>query len=129
VDNPELKYQYLAAFDREMIKVVKENKIMSSIFAQQLNMDDRNKTIIFERNNLIFIFNFHTSNSVPGYEIRVPQAGNFEIILNSDRKEFGGHGRIDDKIVYSTYQKEDDPNYYLNLYVTNRTGLVIKRVV
>ncbi|MCD4790417.1 MAG: 1,4-alpha-glucan-branching enzyme, partial [Bacteroidales bacterium] len=59
-DNPDLKYRYLAAFDREMIRVIKENRIMFSMFAQQLNMDDWNKTIIFERNNLIFIFNFHT---------------------------------------------------------------------
>ena len=129
VDNPELKYQYMAAFDKEMIRVVKENKIMSSMFAQQLNMDDWNKTIIFERNNLIFIFNFHTSHSIPDYGVRVPQAGDYKIILNSDSKKFGGHGRIDDNIIYSTYQKENDPGYYLNLYVTNRTGLVLKKLV
>jgi len=127
VDNPELKYQYLAAFDKAMIKVVKENKIMSSMFAQQLNMDDWNKTIIFERNNLIFILNFHTNHSIPDYGVRVPMAGEYKIILNSDSKEFGGHGRVDDTIIYKTYQKENDTGYYLNLYVTNRTSLVLRR--
>ena len=127
VDNPELKYQYLAAFDKAMIKVVKENKIMSSMFAQQLNMDDWNKTIIFERNNLIFILNFHTNHSIPDYGVRVPMAGEYKIILNSDSKEFGGHGRVDDTIIYKTYQKEYDTGYYLNLYVTNRTSLVLRR--
>ncbi len=127
-DNPDLKYQYLAAFDKEMIRVIKENRIMSSMFAQQLNMDDWNKTIIFERNNLVFIFNFHTSHSIPDYEIRIPQEGNYKIILNSDSAEFGGHGRIDDSIEYPTYEKENDNSNYLKLYVTNRTALVLKKI-
>ncbi|MCD4695846.1 MAG: alpha amylase C-terminal domain-containing protein, partial [Bacteroidales bacterium] len=109
-------------------RVIKENRIMFSMFAQQLNMDDWNKTIIFERNNLIFIFNFHTSHSIPNYEIRIPQEGNYKIILNSDSAEFGGHGRIDDSIEYPTYKKENDNSNYLKLYVTNRTALVLKKI-
>ncbi len=48
VENKELKYQFLAEFDKEMISVIKDNKILSSMFAQQLNMDEWNKTIVFE---------------------------------------------------------------------------------
>lgn len=128
VDNPELKYKYLAAFDMEMIQVIKENRIMNSMFAQQLNMDDWNKTIIFERNNLIFVFNFHVNHSVADYGFRVPVGGDYRIILNSDATRFGGHDRIDDHLIYSTFQKEGDTNHYLQLYVTNRTALVLKRV-
>ncbi len=128
VDNPLLKYQYLATFDKAMIEVIKENSVMKSMFAQQLNMDDWNKTIIFERNNLIFIFNFHVNHSVPDYGFRVPEAGQYKIILNSDAAEFGGHGRIDDSAVYQTFQRQGDSNHYLNLYVTNRTALVLKKV-
>ena len=128
VDNPLLKYQYLAAFDKAMIKVIKDNRIMSSFFGNQLNMDDWNKTIVFERNHLIFVFNFHINHSVEGYEFRVPNSGEYQIILNSDSKEFGGHGRIDDSITYQTYQKENDPSFYLKIYNTNRTALVLKKV-
>ncbi len=85
VDNPDLKYQYLAAFDKAMIKVIKDNKIMSSFFGNQLNMDDWNKTIVFERNHLIFVFNFHISHSIEGYEFRVPKSGEYKIILNSEQ--------------------------------------------
>jgi 1,4-alpha-glucan branching enzyme len=129
VDNPELKYQYLASFDQKMIKVVKENEIMKSMFAQQLNMDENNKTIIFERNNLIFIFNFHPFVSVPGYEFRVPQPGSYKIILNSDRKEFGGHNRIDESLVYESYQHENNPDHFLRIYVPNRTAIILKKIV
>jgi len=128
VDNPLLKYQYLAAFDKAMIKVIKDNRIMSSFFGNQLNMDDWNKTIVFERNHLIFVFNFHINHSVEGYEFRVPNSEEYQIILNSDSKEFGGHGRIDDSITYQTYQKDNDPSFYLKIYNTNRTALVFKKV-
>jgi len=128
VDDPGLKYKYLAAFDREMIQVIKENRILNSMFAQQLNMDDWNKTIIFERNNLIFVFNFHVNHSVADYGFRVPLAGDYNIILNSDATRFGGHDRIDDHLIYSTFRKENDNNHYLQLYVTNRTALVLKKV-
>ena len=128
VDNPLLKYQYLAAFDKAMIKVIRENRIMSSLFGNQLNMDDWNKTIVFERNHLVFLFNFHINHSIPGYEFRVPDSGEYRIILNSDSKEFGGHGRIDDLLTYQTFQKENDPGFYLKIYNTNRTALVLKRI-
>jgi len=127
VDNPLLKYQYLAAFDKAMIKVIKDNKIMSSFFGNQLNMDDWNKTIVFERNHLIFVFNFHISQSIEGYEFRVPGSGEYQIILNSDNEKFGGHGRIDDSISYKAFQKENDPSWYLKVYNTNRTALVLKK--
>jgi 1,4-alpha-glucan branching enzyme len=54
VDSPLLKFQYLAAFDREMIRIMKEDKVMTSLFGRELNMDEENKTIVFERKNLVF---------------------------------------------------------------------------
>ena len=127
VDNPELKYQYLNAFDEEMIRVMKENQVMTSLFANQLNMDDGNKTIVFERKNLVFLFNFHTHNSIPDYRFVVPKPGEYEIILNSDDRRFGGHGRIDNAIHYQS--KNENGANYLSIYNTNRTALVFKRVV
>ncbi len=127
VDNTELKYQHLAAFDKAMIEVIKDNRVLNSMFAQQLNMDDWNKTIIFERNNLIFIFNFHVNHSVYDYGFRVPQPGKYRIILNSDSPKFGGYDRIDDHLTYSTFMNQGNNNHYLQLYITNRTALVLKK--
>jgi len=126
VDNKDLKYQYMGAFDKEMIDMIKENHILSSMFAQQLNMDDWNKTIVFERNNLIFLFNFHIHHSIPDYELYVPNPGMYKIILNSDNLKFGGHGRIDESVTYSTIKKGGDS--FLKVYATNRTGLVLKKI-
>lgn len=126
MDNPDLKYQYLAAFDQAMIALVKDNNILSSFFAQQLNMDESNKTIIFERNHLIFIVNLHPFNSIPDYLFSVPQSGTYEIILNSDDEKFGGHGRIDTAVKYQTF-KNERTNNALKIYIPNRTALVLKK--
>jgi 1,4-alpha-glucan branching enzyme len=127
VDSPELKYQYLNNFDRAMIRVIRDNNIMRSLFANQLNMDEENKTIAFERNNLVFLFNFHPANAIPDYRFKVHKAGAYRIIFNSDAPEFGGHGRIDDSIEYIT--QATDQGYFLSVYNTNRTCLVFKRIV
>lgn len=127
VDSTELKYQYLNNFDREMIRIIRENRVMSSLYGNQLNMDENNKTIVFERNNLVFLFNFHTVNSIPGYKFRVHKAGEYEVILNSDDPAFGGHGRIDDSITYLSFNENGEE--YLSIYNTNRTGVVLKRIV
>jgi 1,4-alpha-glucan branching enzyme len=122
-DSKNLKYQYLLGFDREMIKTMKENHVLSSLTAQQVNMDETNKVIIFERNNLIFIFNFSISNSIFGYRFKMPTKGSYKIILDSDRKDFGGFGRVDDSIEYKTDELQG-----LSIYLTNRTALVLKKV-
>ena len=123
VDNENLKYKYMANWDRAMINIIRENKILAAANAKQINIDTTNNAIIFEKNNLIFIFNFSTSNSIFGYRFYAPEKGIYRIILNSDRKEFGGFERIDDSIDYPT-----DEHQMLSIYLTNRTALVMKRI-
>ena len=122
-DNQDLKYKYLNEWDKQMIRVVKENHILSSGPAQQIFMDTDNKVIIYERNNLLFVFNFSIDSSIFGYQFPVPQAGSYTILLNSDNGEFGGFNRIENSINYST-----DDNQRLSIYLTNRTALVFKKI-
>jgi 1,4-alpha-glucan branching enzyme len=123
VDNKDLKYEYMNNFDRAMIKLMKDYKMFSSEPAQQLNMDDSNKVIIFERNNVIFAFNFSVSNSIFGYKFRVPKRGKYKVLLNSDDKDFGGFGRVDNGVIHET-----DEFRYLSIYLTNRTVMVLTKV-
>jgi 1,4-alpha-glucan branching enzyme len=122
-ENKDLKYKYFSNWDRAMIRVIRDHKILSTPGAKQLHMDATNKVIAFERNNLVFIFNFSTANSIFGYKFYVPQKGSYKIILNSDRSEFGGFDRIDDSIHYHT-----DDNQQLSIYLTNRTALVLQKM-
>lgn len=127
VDNPELKYQYLNEFDKAMIQCLSVNEVMSANMALQLNIDETNKVIVFERNNLIFVFNFSGSNSVVDYAFKVPEAGKYKVILNSDSLNFGGHGRVNEAMDYFTAETEGQ--HQLRVYSTTRTALVLKRII
>lgn len=125
--NDDLKYKYLYAFDKQMIKTVKLGNIFADEYARQLNMDEANKTIIFQRGDLIFIFNFHVNHSIPDYEFVVPEEGEYMIILNSDSKAYGGFNRIDDTLVYPAQYDPHSGMYRVRLYLTNRTVLVLRK--
>ncbi|MES2893382.1 MAG: alpha amylase C-terminal domain-containing protein [Bacteroidota bacterium] len=122
-DNRDLKYKYFGNWDRAMIYLVRNHRVLSTTGAKQLHMDSTNKVIAFERNNLVFIFNFSPANSIFGYRFYVPQKGTYRIILNSDKKDFGGFDRVDDSIDYHT-----DEHQQLSIYLTNRTALVLQKV-
>ena len=98
-DNECLKYQWLGDFDKAMLDFVKKTKVMQSAPAWLLNVDEDNKTIVFERNNLIFVFNWG-QKSLPGYIINVKQTGDYEIVFSTDEKRFGGFENIDESAVF-----------------------------
>ena len=108
-----------------MVKMANENQLVASLPAQQLNMDDDNKTIIFERNNLIFAFNFSPTNSIPDYRFKVPEAGKYKVVLNSDSAEYGGFDRIDDEMSYPTVTLFGE--HFLSIYLPSRVVLVLKK--
>ncbi|MEM1138077.1 MAG: alpha-amylase family glycosyl hydrolase [Bacteroidota bacterium] len=122
VDNEKLKYKFLNNFDAEMLKTIKKYHILAEHQVQQLNMDELNKTIVFEKGKLIFVFNFHPTNAIPDYKFWVPAKVKYKIILNSDDEKFGGHNRIDNSTVFAT-----DKNSMISIYNTNRTVQVLRK--
>ena len=122
-DNPDLKYKYLVAFDKAMLSTIAAQKVLQSMPAKELKMDVDNKVIIAERNNAIFVFNFHPANSIFGYTFWVPQAGKYTIILNTDNQDFGGFNRIDESVIFET-----DQDNHLSIYLPNRTGIILQKI-
>ncbi|GAB4480121.1 MAG: alpha amylase C-terminal domain-containing protein [Thermoflexibacter sp.] len=134
VDNKLLRYEYLKHFDKAMIKLSTDYQLLKNIPsrnpARQLNMDEVNKIVIFERAGLIFVFNFHTTHSIPDYKFWVPQAGKYKIVLNSDDEQFGGFNRIKPEVEYFTLPEETESGTenFLQIYIPNRVALVFRRV-
>lgn len=127
-DDPNLKYHLLSDFDKAMIKIVKEKDILDYEFAQLINLDEVNKTIIFRKNNLIFLFNFHPSNSIPDYSFYIAEPGSYKVVLCSDNKKFGGHNRLDESIIYNSFYDPDDKINKLKIYLTNRTAVILENL-
>ena len=125
VDNTTLKYQYLNEFDKAMLKFVKDNDIMNAEPAWMMNADEENKTIVFERNNIIFVFNWGTK-SIPDYEINVRDTGDYKIIFSTDDKYFGGFDNIDKSVIFPSERR--DEQVFMKIYNVSRTATAYIRV-
>ena len=125
VDNTTLKYQYLNEFDKAMLKFVKDNDIMNAEPAWMMNADEENKTIVFERNNIIFVFNWGTK-SIPDYEINVRNTGDYKIIFSTDDKYFGGFDNIDKSVIFPSERR--DEQVFMKIYNVSRTATAYIRV-
>ena len=123
VDDENLKFHLMSDFDKEMLKFVKENDIMNSEPAWLMDADEENKTIVFERNNLMFVFNWGTK-SISDYEINVKNTGDYEIVFSTDDKEFGGFENIDKNTIFPSEQREDQ--VFMNIYNVSRTAVVYR---
>ena len=55
---------------------------------------ESDKLIVFERGDLLFIFNFHPYNSYEHYRIGTHWASEHVIMLESDDTDFGGFNRL-----------------------------------
>ncbi len=122
VDEPLLRYQQLDAWDKAMIKLATDYQILASAPAVQLHLDPDKKIIAYERGGLVFVFSFNPNESLLGFEITLPKAGNYKIILNSDDKQFGGFDRLDGTISYATNKTNQ-----VSLYIPNRVMMVLEK--
>ncbi len=130
-DNEELRYGFLAEFDKAMIELVKERKILSDGYPYNLLMDEQNKTMVYSHRDLIFVLNWHATASIPDYEIPIHEAGKYELLLSSDEERFGGHARHKVGQEHFSFNVEgEDGTLYprLKIYNTSRTAMVLRKV-
>ncbi len=125
VDNEHLKYRFMGAFDRAMLDLVKSHVVMQALPAWLLLADEANKTIVYERGNLIFVFNWGP-HSIPDYVIPVRQTGDYSILLTTDDAAFGGFGNIDVSTRFPSEQHGD--SITMKVYNVSRVATVYQRI-
>ncbi len=121
VDNPDLRYKYLNAFDEAMIEVARESGLLDSANYSLLNADEENKVLAFRRGNLIFVFNWSGDKAIPDYLLPVSDPGEWGVVLDTDSREFGGFGRQDVSVHHFTNEEG-----MLSLYLLPRPALLLK---
>ncbi|HSI34319.1 MAG: alpha-amylase family glycosyl hydrolase [Phycisphaerae bacterium] len=128
-DNPILRYQGLLNFDKAMQRLDDQHHILCDKLIEQLMVHEDHKLLVYRRGPLVFAFNFHPTNSYTDLRIPVPDAANYKIVLNSDAREFGGHGLT---VPNATYPKQDVPwehrRQSLQIYLPSRTVQVLAPV-
>ncbi|MCR5351579.1 MAG: alpha amylase C-terminal domain-containing protein [Bacteroidales bacterium] len=120
-DDPNLRFGGLQAFDAEMIRYVKRERILSGEL-RQLYVEEGGKVLIFSRGNSIFAFNFNPTTSFEGFRFQAP-AGEYAMAFHSDETRFGGFARLRQDERHAT-----DTDGCLSLYLPSRVALVLKRV-
>jgi 1,4-alpha-glucan branching enzyme len=128
-ENHDLKYHFLSVFDRMMIKLHHNFRMLDDNNISRIYENNYDKVIAYMRGDFLFVFNFHPSNSFTDYGI--PVKGKFRIVLDTDDSELGGFNRIDKNAVYLSIRKAErniiNAPIYLYLYLPSRTALVLKR--
>lgn len=120
LDNPKLKYTWLAEWDRDLLALAKKHKLLQAPPANLLHIDHSNKIIIAERANLIFIINLSAHQSIFGYGVSPHNQHTHQLLLDSDAKCYGGHARVDPSVNYPVH-----PDGQLKFYTTSRSAMVL----
>jgi 1,4-alpha-glucan branching enzyme len=126
-DNPDLKYQFLARFDRDMIALARQYRLLDAGEPALFHERSDDKIIAFERAGLLFVFNFHSTVSHVDYRFSVAP-GKYRMVFDSDAPIYGGHGRLQpDQRHFTLPGSTEKPGHnFISLYLPNRTALVLK---
>ena len=118
-----LKYSWLGDFDEDMVKLTKENNLFSQRMGDLRLMKAPEQTLVYQRSNLLFAFNFHSTNSLESVLVPVDGNADYQVVLTTDDGKYGGWDRVS-HTVYPV--KEFDGQNYVELYLPARTGVVLK---
>lgn len=126
VDDKLLRYVGLNEFDKAMIKLLKEEKILEKTpINRWMHQDD--KILIYSKGDLVFAFNFHPEKSFEGYFIPTGKVGKYQAVLTTDDSRFGGFSRVN---TTQKYQAKTTPADWkgFSCYLPARTATVFKKV-
>ncbi len=124
VDDKSLRYDYLAEFDRELIRLV-DGKNIFKASVRPLNVDEQGQVLVYERDGLVFIANFSPTSYYTDFRVETGRAGKYRAILSTDEARFGGFDRISMDYVYKTDKK--DGKHGFSIYIPARTAVCLKR--
>ena len=127
-DNKNLRYKYLYNWDVAMNKLDEVFYFISSPFQYVSLKHEDDKLVVFEKGDLLFVFNFHPSKSFENYKIGTKWGTRHKIVLDSDEFRFFGKGRLEYghehffPIINQGWNNR--PNQF-NLYIPSRTCMVL----
>ncbi|MDR1742402.1 MAG: alpha amylase C-terminal domain-containing protein [Dysgonamonadaceae bacterium] len=126
-DDPNLKYHYLGDFDKAVLALIKSINNFQETPILKIWDKDGDNVLAYMRGDLLFVYNFHPSNSYSDYGILVPD-GEYKVMLNTDSPKFGGFGLNDDSLRHFThFDALYSPKGWLKLYIPARTAMVLKK--
>ncbi|CAL9763024.1 unnamed protein product [Musa acuminata subsp. burmannicoides] len=87
-------HRQLFNFDKDMMRIDEDENILSSGPPKVHHINDSNMVISYNRGPLLFVFNFHPTICYEAYCVGVEEAGEYQLILNTDEVSYGGLGML-----------------------------------
>ena len=113
-----------------MIKLIREEKCLQEPWCN-LILDNRgDQVLVYKRADLLFVYNFSPLKSYTDYEIML-ESGKYKVVLNTDSKEYGGFGLIDEKVTHFAFKHgkvSSAAPYCIRLYLPPRVAFVLKKI-
>ncbi|RDB20124.1 1,4-alpha-glucan-branching enzyme [Hypsizygus marmoreus] len=126
VDDPMLRYRYLNNFDSAMNNLAGQYGWLEAPQAYVSLKNERDKVIVYERAGLLFIFNFHPTESFTDYRVGVEEPGEYKVVLSSDEKKFGGFGNIAlGGKFFTTPMGWNGRKNWVQVYIPSRTCMIL----
>lgn len=128
-DDEHLRYKGLGDFDEAMVSLLRDERCFDVPDPVLIVSDNGRQLLSYRRRSLVFVFNFHPSESYTDVELDVP-GDEYALVLNSDDPSFGGHGLVDASVKYRPQHRYGHPldSKLLKVYVPSRTVLVFNRI-
>lgn len=124
-DDQLLRFRFLSEFDSKLQWTEEKYGWLHSEQAYISLKNETDKVIVFERAGLLWIFNFHPTDSFTDYRVGVEQEGTYKTVLNSDSPDFGGLNRIqEDTRFFTTPMGWNGRKNFLQVYIPTRTAIV-----
>jgi 1,4-alpha-glucan branching enzyme len=128
-DNKLLYYYFLRNFDEDMIQLESRYKWLDWRDQYVCLAHEGDKVIAFEKGGLLWIFNFHPTQSFENYRIGTRFPYEHQIVLDSDAERYHGKQRLNPShekpfpIIKEGWHNRDN---YIQVYLPSRTAIVLK---
>ena len=124
-EDPLLRYTFLNEFDRALQHAEAKYGWLHAPQAYVSLKNETDKVLVFERAGLLWVFNFHPTQSFADYRVGVDQAGTYRIVLDTDDQAFGGFGRNNKETRFFTDPFEwNGRRNFVQVYIPVRTAIV-----
>ncbi|CAH9052584.1 unnamed protein product [Cuscuta epithymum] len=121
-------HNQLFSFDKDMLDLDENGNVLSRALPNIHHVNDVMMVISYLRGPFLFVFNFHPVDTYERYNIGVEDAGEYNVILNTDQSKYGGRGLIshEQHVQKTSNLRVDGKRFCLELPLPSRSAQVYK---
>jgi len=126
-DMDHLRYRHMNQFEKAMNWMEEKYQSVANPhqYVSKKTPVGGDNIIVYEKGDLVFVFNFHPTNSYTDYRVGCLNKCKYKIVLNSDREIFGGWENVNEEAEFfaDDFGVDGRPHSFM-VYAPSRTVVV-----